>query len=253
MNLRLLPLVALMAIMISCSKDDDATPTVENAKFSFADQEEVITIPEALMESEDMYANSVASAVMQANALSQSMLQLLTPPEGATKSTTEIVAVNGRVARTAGSVVVYTWSDGQNSIAYQVKDLSDSYVFELFFTLDGEWVKYFEASEKKDKSAGHMIIYDFFSEESSILGRWDWTRSGDTFNFTFTDLTYTKWELTINTKTQAGSIKSYWGITSEGGTTTWELSSEITWEADGSGTWKEYSDGELLDEGTFGS
>jgi hypothetical protein len=174
----------------------------------------------------------------------------MTPPEGAEKSTTEIVPGNGRAARTSASVVVYTWGDEAQGleIAYQVKDQSDSFLFELFMKYDGVWYKYFGASEKKDKSSGYMVMYDETSSEATY--RWDWTKSGDVIDFSFTDFSYEKFDMTINSKAKTGTLKSYWGNTVNE-QITWELNSEITWNSDGSGTWKEYMDGELYDEGTF--
>lgn len=253
MKLKLLSLIALMAIVMSCSKDDDdPAPSVDNAKFSFAGNEEIIAVPAAMQQSSDPYASQVASMAMEANFTAAYFTMMMVPPEGAVKSTTEIVASNGRTAQTnSGNVVVYTYSYGDAGqtleIAYQIKDQSDSFLFEIFMNTDGSWYKLLSASEKKDKSSGYMHMYSELDSEP--IYRWEWTRSGDTINFLMTDFEYTKSEMTINNKTKAGSVKSYWAT---GDTNiTWELSSEITWNADGSGTWKEYTDGEVSSQGEF--
>ncbi len=250
MKLRLLMILAVMALISSCSKDDDEAPSVDNAKFSFAGNETIVTLPAGMEESLDSHASQVADATWELNFNVAFYTALMTPPSGAQKSTTEIVPGNGRVAATAGSVVVYTWGDEAQGleVAYQVKDQSDSFLFELFMKVDGTWFKYFGASEKKDKSSGYMVMYTESSLEPTE--RWDWTKSGDNINFTFTDFSWQKFDMIINTKTKAGELKSYWGTTLNE-QVTWELTSEITWNSDGSGTWIEYMDGDVYDQGTF--
>jgi hypothetical protein len=256
MKLKMLSLLAAMAIMVSCSKDDDPAP-VESAKLSFAADEEVIDLPAAMLESTDPYASQIAEMVSDLNELT-SWTAFAETPEGATKSTTEIVPENGRVARTNGSVVVYIWDDGQGGqFAYQVKDLSDSFLFELLWKVDGKWYRFFSASEKKDKSSGNMVLYNFFGDPADPdnlpteqIARWDWSRSGDILNFTFTDFEYYKFEMSANIKAKTGTMTSYWGSTVNT-TVVWEKESELTWNADGSGTWKEYDNGQVVAQGDF--
>jgi hypothetical protein len=256
MKLKFLALVAVLAVMASCSKDDDPAP-LESAKLSFGDEESVVTLPDVMLNSSNEYVSQIVEMVGQVNMLS-SYTMLSETPDGATKSSTEIVPENGRIARTAGSVLVYIWDDGQGGqIAYQVKDQSDAFVFELLWKIDGKWYKYFSATEKKDKSSGNMVLYDIWNfnsdpnwTASSQLFRWDWSRSGDLLSFSFTDFESLKFEMSVNVKTGAGNMATYWGSTVNE-SVVWEKGSEITWESDGSGTWKDYEDGAVIAEGTF--
>jgi hypothetical protein len=256
MKLKFLALVAVLSIMASCSKDDDPAP-LESAKLSFGDEESVVALPDVMLTSSNEYVTQIVEMVGQVNMLS-TYTMLSETPEGATKSSTEIVPENARVARTAGSVLVYIWDDGQGGqIAYQVKDLSDSYVFELLWNIDGKWYKYFSASEKKDKSSGNMVLYDIWNFDSdpnwngsSQLFRWDWSRSGDMLSFSFTDFESIKFEMTVNLKTGAGNMITYWGSTVNEAIV-WAKESEITWNSDGSGTWKEYDGDTVVAEGEF--
>jgi hypothetical protein len=249
MKLRFLPLIALMAVMISCSKDDPA-PSVENAKLSFSADEEAIVIPDEMVISDNTYASTVAGYVAEANALS-SWTSLMAPPSGATKSTTEIEPVNGRIRRTSGAVVVYIFESQGYKIAYQVKDLSDSWSFELFQEIDGGWYRYFYATEKKDRSSGYMSLTDIWSGTNDELARWEWTRSGNLFNFTFTSEDWYKAVMQVDTSTKAGWLEIYWGETDANNNFYWDISSKITWNGNGSGTWAEYDGGNEVASGTF--
>lgn len=245
---RILSLIALMAIGFSCSKDDEVQPDVEKAEISFSGNATVVEAPAAMLASDDEYAQLAAGWISMANGMSAN-LALFTPPAGATKSTELITPVNGRVAANSG--VVYFWSDPQyGSVAYQIRDGADKYIFELFYKGNGEtgWYRYLYAQELKDKSAGHMILYDAWGlmndTRKEEMIRWDWSRSGDNFTFTMSEFDYGfNFTMTVNTKTKAGSITYF-----EGDITLYEM----TWDAQGKGTWKEYDEeGALIAEGTW--
>src|SRR4051812_15269928 len=169
----------------ACSKDDDAKSSLENAKISLAANTQVIKAPAGLANSEDANAQQANAWIQMANGMS-SYLTYFDLPDGAKKSTTKITASNGRTKAT-GDVLVYTWTDEQSgtTIAYQVSEESDKYVWEFFWKTNGEWLKYFHAEEKKDKSAGSMKIYDIFGiygdNPSYIFVEYSWGRVGDIF------------------------------------------------------------------------
>lgn len=236
---RLLYFIVVMAAAMSCS-DDDPQPSVENAKFSLADSAP-IALPSAITSSEDEHAQMVVGWAMSANAMT-SYTALFTPPAGAEKSTTAITPSNGRTNGTNESVVVYTWSQqGFGAIAYQIRDLSDKFAFEILMKEEGtaDWYRYVYAEEKKDGSAGYM---EFYAGEEVAM-RWDWTRSGSTLAIDFsTGDAGLSYSFVIDTNTSAGSI-----VVMDGE----EKIYESTWTAAGTGTWKEYFDGELVASGEW--
>jgi hypothetical protein len=244
---RILSLIVLVALAASCSKDDEPEPRVEDAALSFSKNSPVIEVPQALITNEDSYAQMAAGWISMANGMTAN-LAMFTPPAGAERSTNLITPVNGRVSASSG--VVYTWSDGQgNSVAYQVRDESDKYIFELFYKGqdDSGWYRYLYAQEAKDRSAGYMRLYDVWgvygdNREAELL-RWDWTRKGDQFTLRLSEEQgLIEVVLVVNTKTRAGSV------------TYFESSNklfEMTWDAQGKGSWKSYDAGELVDEGTW--
>jgi hypothetical protein len=245
---RILSLIAVMAVAFSCSKDDDAKPSLEEAAKS-ASQQNLIQVPTAMQNSQDPNAIEVASYVSMAN-LNFALLQV---PAGATKSSTKITAANGRTRSSQETYLVYTWTDAQQgiSVAYQVSESSDSYIFELFYkdsSRSDEWYRYLYGEQKKDRSAGFFNLIDIYGllgdDQTAVFLKYQWTRSGDNFEFTFSDFSDSmKFTGTINTKTKAGELKLY-----EDTVVTYEAS----WTAQGTGSWKSYdSQGVLEDSGTW--
>jgi hypothetical protein len=245
---KILALVALLTVAVSCSKDDEPAPRVEDIELSFADADQIVEVPEALLNSEDPHANLAASLVMMANGLS-SNLALFEAPNGATRTTNFIVPVNGRTAADKG--YVYTWTDPEyGTVAYQVREASDKYVFEFLYKETGsdDWYRYLYAEERKDRSEGHFIIYNAWDDSEEDFGeeimRWTWTRKGDMFTFRVIDATEGfNFKVEVNTKTKAGSVVYFNGELKE---------YEIVWDAQGKGTWKYFDEsGEVTEEGSW--
>ena len=171
------------------------------------------------------------------------------PPAGATHTNEIITPANGRTAATRA--VVYKWSDDRQgiSIAYQIQDVSDKYIFELFYkgADDAGWYRYLYAEEMKDRSTGYMAMYDAWGTESEArdteLFRWEWARQKDNFSFSMSAGESVYFTATINTKTKAGSMQFYDGEV---------MYSEVTWTSHGSGTWKQFdSEGNVLESGEW--
>ncbi|HEY9490287.1 MAG TPA: hypothetical protein VIQ51_18250 [Chryseosolibacter sp.] len=245
---KILSLMALMAIAISCSKDDDdPQPNVENIELSFSGDTQILEVPQGLLQSEDLKAQEVTAWVSLANGLS-SNLAFFNPGAGATKSTELITPANGRTSASKG--VVYYWHhDAYGSVAYQIRDEEDKYIFEFLLKRVGEtdWFRMIYAEEQKDRSAGYMALYDVegtAEEARQPTARWDWTRKGDLFTFKFVSANNEiNLTLTVNTKTKAGSVVSSPANVKQ---------SEIKWEANGSGSWKIFDDtGAVVEEGSW--
>jgi hypothetical protein len=246
-TIKILSLLLMMAFAMSCSKDEkDPEPDLDKVSISLAENAQVITVPTAMANSEDPYAQQASSYITLANSVSANFA-LFKAPANATKSTTEITPVNGRVNASA-KVVVYTWTDpSYGSVAYQVKDAGTKYTFEFFVKPQGEtgWYRYLHAEEEKDHSTGNMIVYDYFSKSNDILLQWDWTKSGDDFKMNMTsslDSDVFKVTIAINTKTKAGSVVYFQNALKL---------YDMTWDAQGSGTWNFYENGVVTDSGTW--
>ena len=244
MKIQKLLAVGLALLAFSCSKDEE--PSLKDQKLSLSGEEQVIVAPSALLTSQDENAQTTSSYIALANGLS-SYFSYFNIPSGASKSKTKITASNGRVAST-GDFYVYTWTDASTgySIAYQISEESDSYVFEFFFMMPGssDWLKYMHMEEKKDRSSGSMKVYDIFNSDASVvILECNWSRAGNIFNFTMNMFGDGKIVLTYNESTKAGSVEFY--------------SSDViyyssTWDAAGNGTWAYYDEeGNVADSGTW--
>jgi hypothetical protein len=244
-------LLAIALFAFSCSDDDEkASSSLENQALSLTESSTVIVAPSAMQASDDSYAQTAVSYISMANAMS-GYLSYFKIPEGSVKSSSRITAANGR-AQNTGDVVVYTWHDANSgySVGYQISEVSDSYVFEIFIILPGEtaWLKYFHAEEKKDRSEGFMNIYDIFGVEgddtSVVWLAYKWGRSGDIFTFSVSDHSGDfNFKLAVNEKTKAGNVVYYFDGVKQ---------YEMSWNSDGSGTWAYYdAEGNLDEEGSW--
>ncbi|MCD9018420.1 hypothetical protein [Parachryseolinea silvisoli] len=245
---KFLLLVAFSAAAFSCSKDDDATPekSLEDVAFSMSGSSSVVTPPSAMASSDDTYAIQATSYVNMANAMS-GYLQYFKPPQGSVKSSTPITVANGRVAATQTEYLVYTWTDSQGSgmsIAYQVSEQSDKYVFEIFikYSQDEDWTRYVYAEETKDGSEGLMHIYGV---DDVVFITYSWKHTGDNFDFVISsieDETAFEINIHVNTKTKAGSVEYVMND---------ELLYKMEWDAAGNGTWAYYVEGEVEESGSW--
>jgi hypothetical protein len=243
---RALFLLGIALFAVSCSKDDDAKPSLEEATLSLTSNAQVVTAPSAMLSSQNTYALEAAGNIAIANSMS-AYLAYFNKPTGAVKSTTKITAANGRTAE-AGDVIVYTWTEANSgaSIAYQASEESDRYVFEIFYKSSGQtdWLKYLHAEEKKDKSYGFMKIYNIFDDATVVLLNYEWTRAAGILNFTVTSYAgFFRIDLVLNEKTKAGSVVyTFDGIK--------EYS--LVWDANGNGTWTYYDEvGNISESGTW--
>jgi hypothetical protein len=245
MKITKLLLLLLAVFAFSCSDDDDE-PALEKKTLSFAEKTEVISAPAAMQASVDPMAEMAVNWITTANAMTGA-LAYMQIPEGASKSSAQITASNGRV-KDDGDYVVYTWHDEQSdwSIGYQIRETSDSYVFEVFLMLPDtdKWLKYFEAEEKKDRSSGHMKMFNIFGDDASVVWySYEWSRSADILSLTVTVFDSERIELAINEKTKAGSV-----VYLSNGVKQYEMN----WDAQGNGDWTNYDEqGEVVESGSW--
>lgn len=242
-------LISLSFFTFSCSEDDEPEVSeLEDIRLSFAERGEVIELPAGLINSSDPYAQTAYSHALSAN-LMTAYFSFFAFPDGATKTTNRIVAANARTSA-AGEYLVYTWSDPQvGGIAYQLGDLGDRYSFEVFFRNVGstKWLRYLYAEEKKDQSSGFMRIFNIDAEDASFaVVEYSWTRANQSIVFRYNLFTENEPTvsavITVNETTNAGKVEYFIGA---------DLISLISWDALGNGTWKEYEDGIVINEGSW--
>ncbi len=241
----------LLLAVASCSKDDD--PTVQSdlssAELSFKAGEAPVVIPTGLAQSDDPIAQSAVAYLSQANEMAN-FISEMQPPAGATKSSTPI---NGKVntgGRTEADFLVYTWTDGNYIYAYQISETDTKYVFELFwkFSDTSDFVRYILAEETKIKSEttldGFLEVYSLFSESEDYQLRYEWNKDADgTFHFDLLTPNDAFRISIVSNPDNSGSVKYFFSGS---------IYYDITWNADGSGSWILYDlEGNISDSGTW--
>jgi len=231
-------LFIFLVAAVACSKKEDSAPSLQNAKVTTT----TVAAPAGLTTAAktDSHAQDVVNYLTTASEMTV-YTNMFVVPSGATKSSTAITAVNGRVAAVASTTETYIWNDPQTgSVAFQITDEGTSYKWEYFYKATGskDWLKYLNAEETKDGSIGHLEVLDFTgSDPKASLYKFNWSLVKDqyTFELTFTGFYY--FILTANTTTKTGSIDYY---DYDGSGTNTVLTAKYAWTADGHGTWKSF-------------
>ncbi len=248
-KIKLFYCIGLLLFISSCSEEEPVKNELEDIRLSFATREEIIDLPEGLINSTDPYAQTAYGYATSANLMS-AYFNFFAFPDGATKTTNRIVPANARTTAT-GEYLVYTWTDPQvGGIAYQLGDIGDRYSFEVFFQRAGstQWLRYLYAEEKKDQSNGFMKVFDIdAANASAAVIEYTWTVANGSivfrYNFLAENEPTASVVITVNESTQAGKVEYFVGTA---------LFSRITWDALGNGTWEEYDEeGVLLNEGSW--
>ena len=229
-------------LVFGCSKDNESgQQSLENASLAFANEVSSIDVPSAMKTVQDPNAQFVSDLVDEFGDLGGFFASLEAQP-GAEKSSERIIPVNGRSAQTNNDVLVYTWEDNGVTVAYQISETSDKYIFEVMFKLadDEDWLRYIYAEEKKSVKEGYMEVYGVFFDDESVWLRYEWSVIGDIININanyFDELILL--ELTLNKSTGAGSLRYY----SED-----ILWYEAIWDGLGNGEWTYYDETGSVDE-----
>jgi len=234
-------LLMLTFFATSCSEEEPGNDqNLENANLSLADESQIVDAPQGLKDSDDTYAVLVDSWIQTANGMTQ-YLTYFDIPEGAQKTTNPIVPANGRMAATTEEYLVYKWEHGGYGVAYQVSQDVENYYFEVFIKLqdDPNWYKYVHAEENKAHTIGSFIVYDAFDKKSEDLWQYNWDKTSEDFKFEVSSsLSNYSYEMVINKETKAGTVTYY----NDG-----QIDYNISWDAQGNGSWKNYDDEGKLD------
>lgn len=239
----LICLVGFIALFSSCSKDNDEQVAPENnlqdAQVGlFGEDAREIMVPEAMQQSADPHATAVNAYILNATMMPSLYSTLFVmPEEGVEKRSAPITASNARVA--ASDYWVYEWGTDTTSIAYQFYEEGDQQFFEMFMRTESKgYLKWMEIVQSKDGKEGVMKMFDDAGE--SMVWTWE-VRADESYYFTYRSNNEDDYRYEIiSNKDLSGSIKSY----SAG-----NLDMEMNWDSAGNGSWKEYEDGSLVDEG----
>lgn len=215
------------AVAISCGDKDDPQPVkLEDVKLGVFETE--ITVPEGLTASTDEHAQAVNDFISQIS-LTSSYSAYFEVPEGATKLSSPVVGANGRLN---GNIVTYEWAYQGGAIAYQITELDEAYLFELFFkTDDSPYYKWFEGEQAKDGKSGSIVMFNY--TDDTVVFQYDYEYRSDGSFFLQYDL-YGMYSLQMLVNAdKSGYIKSFSSDV---------ISFEYNWDAAGNGNWIQYDE-----------
>ncbi|SNS83023.1 hypothetical protein SAMN05421640_1420 [Ekhidna lutea] len=248
-NIFLLLSFSSLLFVLSCGSSEEVTVDLSDVEFSFdasnppIDQE----IINNLLGSNDNNGITIGSHLSTANAMTAYLGFFQSQPNAAQSNTP--------IGSCGGDALVYTYTssvEGQTiSIAYQICETSDKYIFQLFISENGsDFNEFMYAEETKgERRQGFMEIYAADISDagtgSTPFIKYTWEESTDgTFEFIVTDNSG-EFQLTINVNSdQSGSLDYV---------VSGNLSYEATWNATGTaGTYIYYdSEGNVTAEGNW--
>ena len=240
-----------MFFVTSCGGDEDETaPDLSDVAFTFDVSNPPIdeTVITNLQSSGDPNALQISSQLGIANLMTIWLGFFQDQPDAVT-STTPIGTCGG-----SALVYTYTLSDGIESfsVAYQICETSDKYIFQIFVSENGaDFDLFLYAEESKgDLRQGLMQIYSPDPSSSTagteVFFEYTWTENADgSFDFTVSDaMDGFLIEISINAD-NSGSIS----FQLDG-----QLSYEATWDSTGtSGTFVTYDNGVETGSGNWPS
>lgn len=250
---KLVPLALGIIVLSGCSKEEDAvapvtpglTSNLEEVSLSFAEapDEEVVSVPESMAASDDPYAQSAVAYVTMVNQI-ESYLTYFQPPADAKKSAQPIVSENGRTASSEKQYLVYTWSQQDVTIAYQLSEEKDTYVWEIFWKQgNGNFKRYVYAEENKGLvKKGKMDVYNIFGGTNELLVKYAWEKKNDGV-FVLSGMVASANALyTITVNPDASGSVEYVFDTSR---------YVMRWDGAGNGSWTLYSEDEEAASGVW--
>lgn len=230
-------LFGILFLLAACSKDEDPQPAVKGNQVGlFAEDARPITVPEAMLESNDPYAMQ-ANLYLTLSTVFTSYAQYFEVPEGATKRSQPITATNAKMAASGYTVWEWVAMDG-SAIAYQYSEQGGQQVFEIFIREGSkDYYKWYEVKQNLDGKKGTLKLFG----DQGVAMQWTWEIKADESYHLNYDTDYFKYEI-ISNKDLSGSIKLYEDSV---------LTQEMEWDKIGNGWWKEYEAGELIDSGEW--
>lgn len=243
-------IMVIPLVFTACSKDEEEE-TDPYETLALAEVEEMVSVPEALKNNDDPYAQLCVGYIESASDFS-GFAEFMVPPENAEQ-----------VCKKAGSVT-YKWTenyDDQNTITiyWTFEEGANQYNWDLDIQFnDGEVYDYVSAWQLKDETEGQIRFnYNFFCAVNSspefctdLFWTYHWKKHSDgSVSFDYyvasesSEVTYAvQYIVTVNDD-GSGSVVFYSNDI---------MVYDMIWNADGSGSWTFYdSEGSESASGTW--
>lgn len=172
-----LAIFAMAAITMGCDKENNETPPAQ--ELSFDTQEVIDKLPQAMLNSDDQYAQQCVSDIESALDMSTFMDDMV-PPENAIRTSKKAVS---------GDTWSWTVSDGNMSYTFYWTYEEDNQ--KRYWTMDiqfnaGERFSYISAWESKDGKLGEVLYnfnwaqaYEGTTDYEDLYWKYSWTLDDD--------------------------------------------------------------------------
>ncbi|MDD7915399.1 hypothetical protein [Polaribacter ponticola] len=233
-NTNLKNFLALLAITIvlvfsSCSNNEDDNLEENSENLSeivmqdFVEEINNLSVPSALMNSNNQYAQEANAQFESLKSLSTSFSSLFVIPDYAlsTKTSSKVVSKSS-----SSNTQTYSWSSGDTTVEYTITEASDRYSFTYYVTSPDFTGKLMAGYQLIDGSYAEVNLYYDNIVESTI--KW-WVNDEDIkIELSSDDF---KLILESNATDNSGNLKVYYSNT---------LTALYEWNADGTGTYTNY-------------
>lgn len=223
----------LSITLSSCSNNEDNDNDVPEEDLSevvmqdFASTINDIQIPASLSQSSDPYGSQVGFQVQLFKSLTAGFASLFTVPENA------LAAKKGsKILSKSATTQTYTWSAEGITFNYKITEKSDRYEFKYDIVSQAYSGNYMNGYQLKDGSVAEITFLDNGEESLNLK----WTNLDNIAKMEM-DVGGSKLILESNLDDNSGNMKIY-----DEGT----LSTSITWNADGSGSFIDHLEGQTF-------
>lgn len=237
--------VLIVMTAVNCSKDS-TNPTEPQKQEPPEIAAKEIKTPQKLQQSSDPNAQLTAAYISMANSFRDLAGGFMQPPPGLNKLMQQ--------ADMSGDTPVWrrTWTDGALTVIMEIFDAGDKYLWDIRMNgTDGEYVYdnwlFIHAEQTKNGQNGFMTIYEDLTTKAA--GTWTWMEDAQ-HNYKLTVLlnnVYNSVKLIAEAHPdESGRIEFY-----NGQNNTFVLQFKAEWNADGSGQWWSYENGQENASGSW--
>jgi hypothetical protein len=229
-----------LVIVSSCKKDDDVDPNNNNDFTAY--EIKTVTVPDAMVQSNDEGAQTARTFIGMANSMS-GYGGMMTPPSKSTAVT----------HFKDGGTELYSWEINEGNthctitLTFIETTTSYSWAVTISGTLEGLILSnftYIQAYSEKDETSGHMTLYD--PEGSGVLMTQSWQEfANGTFECTLEMPQYLFIKVVTNAD-GSGSVEVKDWMNGQ-----YVMDFRAEWDASGHGQWWEYLDGVIDEQGSW--
>lgn len=227
-----------LVITTGCKKDDAADPVNNFTAYEI----QTVTIPDAMVQSNDEGAQTARTYLGMANGMS-GLWGMMTPPS-------KSADVNNLKA---GGPEIYSWeiNDGNTHCTITLTFIETATTYSWAVTIDGTLegitlsnFTYIQAYSEKDGTSGNMTLYD--PEGGGVSMTQSWQELANGVFKCITELPQCLLITVVTNEDGSGSVEVKDWVNGQ-----YLLDFRAEWDASGHGQWWEYIDGIIDEQGSW--